>query len=870
MCLNPIFFMLIVGFILSVKGDLPAPYYPIDDIAVNCGSIGNTSALDGREWTGDVGTKFSLSRKQAGGSISSRAVHTSLSGDPVPYLTARASRSPFFYTFKLHPGPKFIRLHFNPASYIGFESSIDFFMVQAGPYKLLHNFSASSVARASGVISFSKEFCVSVEENQELTITISPANSNAYAFLNGIEIISMPSGLYYTPEGEPGADVISPQRYKFYIDNNTALETVHRLNIGGSSISPIEDTGMFRRWSKDSDYMLEKNNKFQVYHATSMIKYTNIPTISAPLKVYQTSWSTRSSYFKKTTTFTWKLPVDLGFRYLIRLHFCQREPEKRTNNGHGEFGIMVNGHIAETNANITNWAGGYGNAVYKDYVTTMKGDKTNGKSDLSIVIFSKSGLIEGKVNGLEVFKLSNPDDSLAGSNPAFVLHSSPNWIPKLPAFGTLNTIATKLIFLITTLNIIVYIQRWFWEEKLGKKNIPSLSSSSDDSCRRFSLAEINAATCNFDKALVIGMGGFAKVYKGVIDNGAKTVAIKRMSSRSHEGALEFWMEIQMIWRLRHNHLVSLVGYCDEGTEMILVYEYMPNGTLAEHLFKLELDDSNSFTPLSWEQRLKICIGAARGLDYLHTGTHHGVIHRDVKTSNILLDENFVGKISDFGLAKIENAGKLLAKSYVSTNIKGTVGYLDPDYFLSRKLSRKSDVYAFGVVLFEVLCGRPAVDPGLEEDQRSLAIWARQSIREGKLSQIIDPCLRDQISPNSLKLFINLAEKCLENKPKRRPSMASIISGLEFALEQQENTDWSIPEEPVYSGSFSISNSPRSDQLTSNVSKKSLKLKKLRSWRWDLLWNGVKTAKTDSFESIGSVSSSKSYEDLYRQTVFMKN
>ncbi|KAM0033459.1 putative protein kinase RLK-Pelle-CrRLK1L-1 family [Helianthus debilis subsp. tardiflorus] len=865
MCLNLLFFVFIVPFILSVKGDLPAPYYPSDDIAVNCGSIGNTSALDGREWTGDVGTKFSLSRKQAGGSISSRAVHTSISGDPVPYLTARASRSPFYYTFKLHPGPKFIRLHFNPASYIGFETSTDFFTVQAGPYKLLHNFSASITARAQGVISFSKEFCFSVEENRELTITISPSNKNAYAFVNGIEIISMPSGLYYTPEGEPGANVVHPQRYKFYIDNNTALETVHRLNIGGSSVSPIEDTGMFRRWSKDSDYLLERNKKLQVYHATSMIKYTKIPTITAPLKVYQTSWSTKSSYIKKTTTFTWKLPVDLGFRYMVRLHFCQHEPQKKTNNGQKEFGIMVNNQIAETNVDVTNWGGGFGVAVYKDYVTTMRGDKTTGKSDLVIVIFSKSRLVEGTLSGLEVFKLSNPDDSLAGSNPKFELHSSSNWMAKLPAFGTLNAVATKLIFLITTLNIIVYVQRWFWEEKLGKKSIRSpspSSSSSDDSCRCFSLTEINAATCNFDKSLVIGMGGFATVYKGVIDDGAKTVAIKRMSSRSQEGALEFWMEIQMIWRLRHNHLVSLIGCCDDGTEMILVYEYMPHGTLAEHLFKLGLDDNSSFTPLSWEQRLKICIGAARGLDYLHTGTHHGVIHRDVKTSNILLDENFVGKISDFGLAKIENTTQMLAKSYVSTNIKGTVGYLDPDYFLSRKLSRKSDVYAFGVVLFEVLCGRPAVDPGLEEDQRSLAIWARQSIREGKLDQIIDPCIRGEISPHCLKVFINLAEKCLENQPKKRPSMANIISGLEFALEQQETAGWSIPEEPVYSGTLSFSNSPRSEQQSaSSASKKSLKLKKLRSWRWDLLWNGVKAAKMDSFIS---VSSSKMYEDGCRR------
>ncbi|XP_071727917.1 receptor-like protein kinase FERONIA [Rutidosis leptorrhynchoides] len=860
------FILVCIHFVLSVNGNLPAPYYPTEDIAVNCGSSGNSSALDGREWTGDVGPEFGLSRKQAGNSMSTRAVHTSLSGDPVPYLTARASHSPFFYTFQVQPGPKFIRLHFNPAFYIGFETSIDFFTVQAGSYKLLHNFSASLTARSLGVISFSKEFCVSVEYGQQLTINISPSYSNAYAFVNGIEIISMPSGLYYTPADEPGANVVNPQKYKFYIDNNTALETVHRLNIGGSSVSPIEDTGMYRRWSKDSDYHLEKNKNFQVYHATSMIKYTNISTFLAPLKVYQTSWSTRSSYIKKSTSFTWRLPVDLGFRYLMRLHFCQHEPVTKSKISHNEFEIMFNDQIVEKNVDIAKWAGGYGVAVYKDYVVPMRGDKRNGKVDLSIVMYSNNGLIEGKLNGLEVFKLSNPDDSLAGSNPYIERKKSSSWMPKFPALGTLNAIATKLIVLITALNIIVYIQRWFWEEKLGKKkNMTSSSqsqSSSDDSCRCFSISEILAATRNFDKSMVIGMGGFAKVYKGVIDDGKRTVAIKRMSSRSHEGALEFWMEIQMIWRLRHNHLVSLIGYCDDGTEMILVYEYMPNGTLAEHLFRLGGTDSRNFPPLSWDQRVKICIGAARGLDYLHTGTNHGVIHRDVKTSNILVDENFVGKISDFGLSKVENTTQMLVKSYVSTNIKGTVGYLDPDYFLSRKLSRKSDVYAFGVVLFEVLCGRPAVDPGLEEEQRSLAIWARQSIREGKLDQIIDPCLQGEISRRCLNVFTELAEKCLENLPKRRPSMASVISGLEFALELQEKGDWVLPEEST------MSYSQRSDQQfltspkeTTNSSKKSLKPKRLKSWRWDLLWNGVKSTKTDSFVSI---SSSKTYEDYCRK------
>ncbi|KVH92634.1 hypothetical protein Ccrd_005321 [Cynara cardunculus var. scolymus] len=353
MCLNPLFCVFILHLVFSVAGNLPAPYFPIDDIAVNCGSIGNSSALDGREWTGDIGTRFGLSRKQAGNSMTTKAVHTSLSGDPVPYLTARASRSPFFYTFKLHPGPKFVRLHFNPASYIGFETATDLFTVRVGPYKLLHEFSPSLAARAAIVISFSKEFCVSVDESRELTVMIAPSrtNGNSYAFVNGIEIVSMPSDLYHTPEGEPGANVVGlHRRYTFYIDNTTALETVHWLNIGGSPVSPIEDTGMFRRWSKDSDYLLEKNKNFQVYHATNMIKYTNIPTFSAPLKVYQTS---RSSNSKKSARFTWKLPVDLGFRYLIRLHFCQHEPTTRSKINHKEFAIIINDQVAERNAEVT-------------------------------------------------------------------------------------------------------------------------------------------------------------------------------------------------------------------------------------------------------------------------------------------------------------------------------------------------------------------------------------------------------------------------------------------------------------------------------------------------------------------------------------
>ncbi|GKB89723.1 kinase RLK-Pelle-CrRLK1L-1 family protein [Tanacetum coccineum] len=169
---------------------------------------------------------------------------------------------------------------------------------------------------------------------------------------------------------------------------------------------------------------------------------------------------------------------------------------------------------------------------------------------------------------------------------------------------------------------------------------------------------------------------------------------------SNQGAHEFEAEVKILSKLRHGNLVSLIGYCNEGKDMCLVYEFMPNGTLEDHLHK-----GDTRTELSWPQRLKICIGAVRGLDYLHTGTstQHGVIHRDVKSSNILLDANFAAKISDFGLAKVGPINQ--TQTYVSTRVKGTFGYMDPYYFNSGKLTRKSNVYAFGVVLFEVLCGK---------------------------------------------------------------------------------------------------------------------------------------------------------------------
>ncbi|KAL0350773.1 UNVERIFIED_CONTAM: Receptor-like protein kinase FERONIA [Sesamum radiatum] len=210
---------------------------------------------------------------------------------------------------------------------------------------------------------------------------------------------------------------------------------------------------------------------------------------------------------------------------------------------------------------------------------------------------------------------------------------------------------------------------------------------------------------------------------------------------------------------------------------------MPRGTLGDHLYKINRHGKSN-PPLPWELRLKVSIGAARGLYYLHS--RHRAIHRDVKSSNILLDENWVAKISDFGLSKMGPANDSF--THISTNVRGTFGYLDPEYFLTRKLTRKSDVYSFGVVLFEVLSGRPAVDIRLEEEQHSLAGWARYCIREGKVDRLIDHNLMGQISPACLKVFVGIAGRCLHTQPQGRPAMADVVMGLELALALQQTSD----------------------------------------------------------------------------------
>ncbi|AET03604.2 Serine/Threonine-kinase Cx32, related protein [Medicago truncatula] len=296
----------------------------------------------------------------------------------------------------------------------------------------------------------------------------------------------------------------------------------------------------------------------------------------------------------------------------------------------------------------------------------------------------------------------------------------------------------------------------------------------------FSFIELKAATKSFKSDTLLGEGGFGKVYKGWLDEktlsptkagSGMVVAIKKLNSESTQGFQEWQSEVNFLGRLSHPNLVKLLGYCWDDDELLLVYEFMPKGSLENHLFRR----NPNIEPLSWNTRIKIAIGAARGLAFLHDSADQ-VIYRDFKASNILLDGSYIAKISDFGLAKLGPSG---GQSHVTTRVMGTYGYAAPEYIATGHLYVKSDVYGFGVVLLEILTAMRALDTKRPTGQQNLVEWVKPFLsNKKKLKGIMDGRIEGQYSPKAAVQAAALSLKCLENDPKQRPSMKEVLESLE--------------------------------------------------------------------------------------------
>ncbi|CAN6861379.1 unnamed protein product [Brassica oleracea] len=286
----------------------------------------------------------------------------------------------------------------------------------------------------------------------------------------------------------------------------------------------------------------------------------------------------------------------------------------------------------------------------------------------------------------------------------------------------------------------------------------------------YTLRELEVSTDGFSDKHVIGQGGYGIVYRGVLED-KSIVAIKNLLNNRGQAEKEFKVEVEAIGRVRHKNLVRLLGYCVEGEHRMLVYEYVDNGNLEQWLHG---DGLGSKSPLTWEIRMNIVLGTAKGLMYLHEGLEPKVVHRDIKSSNILLDKQWNAKVSDFGLAKLLGS----EMSYVTTRVMGTFGYVAPEYASTGMLNERSDVYSFGVLVMEMISGRNPVDYSRPVGEVNLVEWLKRMVSNREAEGVLDPRMVEKPSLRSLKRTLLVALRCVDPNAQKRPKMGHVIHMLE--------------------------------------------------------------------------------------------
>ncbi|XVF15485.1 hypothetical protein REPUB_Repub09cG0157700 [Reevesia pubescens] len=785
---------------------LSEPYNFPDKYFINCGSD-SRATLGSRNFVGD---KFFVGNSKS-------VKDTNQSADSILYQTARFYTRSFSYDFDItDKGLYVVRLHFSP-----------FISNQANLVDALFNVSASHKSlvshlsfRNSSSFPVIKHFLVPIN-SANFRIHFIPAHQTSFAFVNAIEVFLVPNlkdnRTHVTSAGSKGPYQGLPSQ---------VLKTVQRVIVGGQGQSLTDLTVVASEWEADDDYIVIGNFAKKCNYFLGPPKYDdeyidnqnyNVASRNfVPDSVYRTCREVKldNGQASNSTNITWHFNVSQNARHLVRVHFCDFiSVSLNTLN----FSLFIYSKFSQQ-INPYDTAAPF----YYDVVVD------SGDSDfisISVVPSEESSKI-AFLNGVEIMEfITEPGLELAigGSESKkkpvlFIIIGSVVgvlvicsliavflWCKKRRKTKSFETMASYGTLPFGGMSPYIGIST----KSVNPPPVPNLNLK-----LKMPFAEIIVATNNFEAKLLIGEGGFGKVYKGTLRNGLK-VAVKRSESKHGQGLPEFQTEVMILSKIRHRHLVSLIGYCDEGSEMILVYEFMEKGTLRDHLYKLRgnPERSSSLSLLSWRQRLEICIGAAKGLHYLHTGSDGGIIHRDVKSTNILLDEQYVAKVADFGLSK----SGLLDPDEFSTGVKGSFGYLDPEYFRCFQFTEKSDVYSFGVVLLEVLCARPAIMNSHTKEEINLAEWGLFWLKKEELEKIIDPSVAGQINPNSLRKFGEIVEKCLKPTGANRPTMLDICWDLEYTLQLQKTAVRREPhEDSAIDASLDLSSRPFQRLPSNNI------------------------------------------------------
>ena len=319
---------------------------------------------------------------------------------------------------------------------------------------------------------------------------------------------------------------------------------------------------------------------------------------------------------------------------------------------------------------------------------------------------------------------------------------------------------------------------------LLKQQLNTEEGGNVETSRIFSSKELEKATDNFNKNRVLGQGGQGTVYKGMLVDG-RIVAVKRSKVLDKDKVEEFINEVHVLSQINHRNIVKLMGCCLETEVPILVYEHIPNGDL----FKRLHDDSDDYT-MTWEVRLRIAVEIAGALAYLHSAASTPVYHRDVKTTNILLDDKYRAKVSDFGTSRSIS----IDQTHLTTHVAGTFGYLDPEYFQTSLFTDKSDVYSFGIVLVELITGEKPFSVVRLEENRGLASHFIEAMKENRVLDIVDSRIKEEFKPEQVLAVAKLARRCLSLKGKKRPSMREVYSDLEKIRSSLEDLEVTIEEE----------------------------------------------------------------------------